>query len=99
MTEESKEKQNDTAFNLKLTLIGNETMDVMVNMQTSINEISQVVYDSPKNEFHTCFHLALNGKKVSPYVALGEIEGFTPEMTLVVVPGTFFTNGRRLHGP
>jgi Mitochondrial function, CLU-N-term len=85
-----KEIEINDSFKLTIELITKVNMDILVSPRTSIQEISQACYDSPKLKYHTCFSLSFEGKKLSPFITLGEIEGMTPESYLVMVPGKLF---------
>ncbi|KAJ3269314.1 Intracellular distribution of mitochondria [Terramyces sp. JEL0728] len=81
----------------KLTIIlpNKEELFVSVVEKTIIHEVRQVVYDSPKAQFYTCFYLSYKGSKLSEDLELGQIEGF--DYTLNAVQDLYNEHEARVH--
>ncbi|KAJ3323619.1 Intracellular distribution of mitochondria [Boothiomyces sp. JEL0866] len=81
----------------KLTIIlpNKEELFVSVIEKTIVHEIRQIVYDSPKAQFYTCFYLAYKGTRLNEEMELGQIEGF--DYTLNAVPDLYNDHETRVH--
>ncbi|KAJ3256834.1 Intracellular distribution of mitochondria [Boothiomyces macroporosus] len=81
----------------KLTIIlpNKEELFVSVIEKTIVHEIRQIVYDSPKAQFYTCFYLEYKGTRLNEELELGQIEGF--DYTLNAVPDLYNEHEARVH--
>ncbi len=83
----------EDSFKLIVKLPIGQELDFIVMPTTTVQEIRQVVYDSPKAQFLTCFYLASNGKRLDDGQELQTIEEFEPAI-LEAVPGIFLIHLR-----
>jgi protein TIF31 len=93
--EEVKQEAPDNSFKLIVKLPGKQSMDFVVVPTTTVQEIRQVVYDSPKSQFLTCFYLSHKNQKLLDMQELQSIENFEPE--LEVVPDLYSEHDTRVH--
>ncbi|RKO88221.1 clustered mitochondria-domain-containing protein [Blyttiomyces helicus] len=68
-----------------------------VSPNTSLQEIRQVVYDSPAAQFCTCFTFEFEGKRLNDQIELSQIEGFTPESVVNVKEDAYNEREVRIH--
>ena len=88
MTEQVEEPVVNDTFKLIVKLVDDcGQLELLVSPQTSIQEIAQVLYDSPKAQYHTCFTLTFNDQTLFPFMTLGEIQGFSVEDCLIMKHG------------
>jgi protein TIF31 len=83
----------ENSFKLIVNLPIGQELDFVVMPTTTVQEIRQVVYDSPKAQFLTCFYLAFNGKRLIDGQELQSIQEFEPAI-LEAVPGIFLIHLR-----
>ncbi|KAJ3299983.1 Intracellular distribution of mitochondria [Borealophlyctis nickersoniae] len=95
---ELKDVVEDQTFPLNVVLPGGSgKLTFVVQVHTLVQDIRQVIYDSPDAQFRTCFYLAFDGKRVSDLLELGEIEGFTPDSELTLVEDLYTDREVRVH--
>jgi protein TIF31 len=73
----------ENSFKLIVHLPSKEQMEFVVLPTTTIQEIKQVVYDSAKSKFLTCFYLSHKNQRVNDVMELGSIEDFEPILTVI----------------
>jgi hypothetical protein len=75
-------------FLLSIKLPHSETpFRVQVSAQERIQDVCQVIIESPDTCMYSCFSLAFKGKRLDDFTELGSIKGFTPNSTLELVEG------------
>ncbi|KAI9497198.1 clustered mitochondria-domain-containing protein [Zychaea mexicana] len=89
----------EETFQLTIKLPGGKGSDIKIiaSPREAIHDIKQSVMESPETCVHSCFYLALNGKRLNDFAELGEIEGMTPETELQLVEDTYTERDARLH--
>ncbi|KAI8919918.1 clustered mitochondria-domain-containing protein [Powellomyces hirtus] len=64
---------------------------------TIVQDVRQAVFDAPDVNGYTCFYLTFDGRRLSEYMELGDIEGFTPDSELVLAPDAYNDRELRVH--
>ncbi|KAI8144263.1 clustered mitochondria-domain-containing protein [Fennellomyces sp. T-0311] len=98
-TAEAEEMVAEETFQLTIKLPGGKGSDIKIiaSPREAIHDIKQSVMESPETCAHSCFYLALNGKRLNDFAELGEIEGMTTETELQLVEDTYTERDVRLH--
>ncbi|KAI9104948.1 clustered mitochondria-domain-containing protein [Phlyctochytrium arcticum] len=74
-----------------------DSLTFTVNSATTIQDLRQVIFETPGAEGYTCFHLSYNQTRLHDLSELGQIEGFGPEEVLELVPGEYNEREVRVH--
>ncbi|KAJ3020936.1 Intracellular distribution of mitochondria [Thoreauomyces humboldtii] len=70
---------------------------VTVQARTTIQDIRQVVFDTPEVNGYTCFYFTFEEKRINEFTELGNIEGFTPDSVLVFEEDAYNDRELRVH--
>ncbi|KAH6583105.1 hypothetical protein BASA61_008153 [Batrachochytrium salamandrivorans] len=90
--------QDTETFQIDLVLPGDlGSIQILVLPTSTIQDIRQVVYESPKSQFYTCFYIAHDGKRQSEHSELHTIQGFPEDNKFVVVQDIYNENEVRIH--
>ncbi|KAJ2612495.1 Intracellular distribution of mitochondria [Coemansia sp. RSA 1804] len=70
---------------------------IIATAQETIQDLKQVVSETPATIEHSCFYLTLNGQRLNDFVELGEIEGLKKDSHLAVVEDQYTEREARIH--
>ncbi|KAK6096610.1 Intracellular distribution of mitochondria [Batrachochytrium dendrobatidis] len=72
-------------------------IQIMALPTSTIQDIRQVVYESPKSQFYTCFYIAHEGNRQNELSQLQSIQGFPEKNQFFVVQDVYNESEVRVH--
>ncbi|KAI8987473.1 clustered mitochondria-domain-containing protein [Mycotypha africana] len=102
MTTEAGEQISQEAveevYNLIIKLPRNiDDIRLTLNPAESVQDIKQIIMESPETCAYSCFYLSHNGKRLNDFVELKDVEGLTTETELYLVEDTYSERDVRVH--
>ncbi|KAI7871224.1 clustered mitochondria-domain-containing protein [Spinellus fusiger] len=92
------EETVEEAYQITIKLPGHPgTIKTTASPHEAIHDIKQSIMESPETCIHSCFYLALEGRRINDFSELGEVQGITPECELELVQDTYTERDIRLH--
>ncbi|KAJ1993839.1 Intracellular distribution of mitochondria [Coemansia spiralis] len=93
-TELSPEEQ---PFRLTIKAPNGAIVPIVATAQETIQDIKQVISETPTTIEYSCFCLTLNGERLNDFAELGEIDGLAKDSQLMVVEDQYTEREARIH--
>ncbi|KAJ1667244.1 Intracellular distribution of mitochondria [Coemansia sp. RSA 1813] len=84
-------------YNLTIKTPNGATVPIIATTLETIQDLKQVVSETPATIEYSCFYLALDGQRLNDFAELGEIEGLEKDSQLLVVEDQYTEREARLH--
>ncbi|KAJ2557094.1 Intracellular distribution of mitochondria [Coemansia sp. RSA 1933] len=84
-------------YRLTITTPNGATIPIVATAQETIQDLKQVVSETPATIEYSCFYLALDGQRLNDYAELGSIDALQKDAQLVVVEDQYTEREARLH--
>ncbi|KAJ2804987.1 Intracellular distribution of mitochondria, partial [Coemansia furcata] len=87
----------EVPYKLTIKAPNGTIVPVIASAQETVQDLKQVVGETPGTMEYSCFYLALNKRRLNDYVELGEIEGLGLESELELVEDQYTEREARVH--
>ncbi|KAJ1908266.1 Intracellular distribution of mitochondria, partial [Coemansia sp. IMI 209127] len=84
-------------YRLTINTPNGATVPIVATAQETIQDLKQVVSETPATIEYSCFYLSLAGQRLNDFTELGAIEGLEKDSQLLVVEDQYTERDARLH--